>query len=220
MGRAAPVAAAAGVFAALVVALGASYLGRDRDYPAQVVQPTPLFRTDVVPLRPGSEACFGDAVIEPHAREARFRVGTLLRPGAPLELRIAGRGYRHRARIAGGFADNALLEVPVRPPARATPVRVCIANRGERRMDLYGAADRTRGRTRAYVDGKLVRPNVAFGFWEAERRSIWERLPQTAERITAFRPGWVATGLVWALAALFVAGVPALVLWGLARSLR
>ena len=205
------------LFAALVAV---PFATKERDYPASIPQPSPLDFTSLVRLPPGAEACLGDAVVEEHSEQVRFRVGTLRRPGTPLTVTIDGEGYSQRMRIPGGYPDNLLHAVPIAPPARATPVRICIANEGARRVDLYGAADDTRGRSRTEVDGRLVAANVVIGFWEREPRSIVERVPATAERIPVFRAAVVGEWLVWLLIPLFVIGVPVAALWGLRRSLR
>lgn len=215
--------AAVGLMVAIVVAAavlaGRPFFTDERDYPASIPQPTPLFSTTVIPVRPGERACFRDAVIEERSEEARFKVGTRLRPGIPLRLAIRGPGYSYRATVTG-YRDNDVVRVPVRRPRRALPVQVCIANAGRRVADLYSAADRTRSRSVASVGGKNMRAGVVFSFWERTPRSIGERLPVTMERISAFRPGFVGPWLLWPLAVLFAIGVPVAVIAGFARSLR
>ena len=208
------------VLGVLGVVAAVPFLTKARDYPASIPQASPLFFTSVVQLRPGSEACFRDAVVEEHSEELRFRVGTVRRPGEPLAVRIDGNGYSQRLRVPGGYQDNLLHALAVDPPARATAVRICIENEGAHRMDLYGAADRTRSRSRVLVDGRRVRPNVVIGFWERSDRSILERLPVTIERMTVMRAGVVGEWMLWPLALLFVLGLPLALAWGLARSLR
>lgn len=218
MRRAGAVAAAA-VLAAFAIAVAIPFATEEREYPAAIPQASPLYFTSVVKVKAGSEACFRDAVIEPHSEEARFRVGTVRRPGAPLVVRIRGAGYSETVRVRGGYADNTELRLPVEPPARATPVRVCIENLGPDEMHYYAAGDRTRSRSRAYVDGRPNRSAVVFSFWEREKRSIAGRFPVTIERMTVFRPAFVGEWLLWPLAILFALGIPAAVVWGYARSL-
>lgn len=210
----------------LVVVLIAGTLGitwpalrEKREYPAAIPQPSPLFFTALVPVRPGQSACFADAVMDERSEEARFQVGTRLRPGIPLELTIRGRGYAHRARVER-YRDNDLIRVPVPRPASSIPVRVCIENAGRHRFDLYAAADRTRSRSLTRVDGTTADSAVVFSFWERTPRSMWERLPATFDRIATFRPGFVEPWLLWGLAVLFGVGVPVAVAAAFARSLR
>lgn len=217
-------ARAATAILVLIVVAGAVFVARPtlaepREYPASIPQPSPLFFTALIPVQAGQSACFADAVMDERSEEARFRVGTLKRPGIPLELTITGYGYSHRARVER-YRDNDVIRVPVPRPPRALPVRVCIANKGRHRFDLYGAADRTWSRSRATVGGKRAVGGVVFSFWERTPRTMWERLPATMERISAFRPGFVGPWLLWPLALLFAVGVPVAVAIGLARSLR
>ena len=213
-------AAVLAVFVIFAAVVAAPFATKKRDYPASIPQASPLFFTSVVKLRPGSEACFADAVVEEHSEEVRFRVGTVRRPGAPLRVRIDGPGYSQRLRVRGGYPDNLLHALPVEPPERATPVRICIANEGGSRMDLYGAADRTRSRSHVRVDARPVGTNVVIGFWEREDRSILERFPQTLERMSVMRAGVVGQWLLWPLTILLLVGLPGSLAWGLARSLR
>ena len=218
MGRAAVVVCAV-LVAAFAVLVAVPELTAKREYPASVPQPQPLFFTSLVKVPPGESACFGDAVMEAHSEEARVQVGTLGRRGIPLELRIQGPGYSHRARVSR-YRDNDVLRIPVRRPPRSIPVRVCIENKGRHRFDLYGAEDRTKSRSEAEVGGDSVSPGIVFSFWERTPRSLLDRFPQTIERMTTFRPPFVGEWLLWPLAVLFALGVPVAVLWGFARSLR
>lgn len=213
-----PIAAVA-VLLAFALAGGIPFLAKERDYPASIPQASPLFFTSVVELRRGAEACVPDAVMEEHSEEIRFRVGTIRRPGEPLLVRITGPGYSQRLEVERGYPDNLLHALPVEPPPRAIPVRICIRNLGRHQMDLYGAADRTRSRSATSVDGRAA-PNMVVGFWEREERSILERFPETIERMTVLRAGVIGEWLLWPLTALFVLGLPAVLVWGLARSLR
>jgi hypothetical protein len=193
---------------------------RDRDYPASIPQPTPLFSTPVIELTAGQRACFGDAVMDTHSEEARFRIGTRRRAGEPLLLAIDGPGYRVRRRVAGGFPDNALLEVAVPAPPEAIAVRVCLRNLGRRRAAIYAASDRTEAPYVTRVDGAAVDSDPQFAFFEQRPVSIAERLPTIVQRLGAFRPGFLGGWLFWPLLALTVAGVPLLVAGALAASLR
>ena len=217
--RRAGVLAAVLVVAAFAMAVALPFATDEREYPAQIPQASPLYFTSVVKVKAGSQVCFGDAVIEPRSEQVRFRVGTVRKPGAPLVVTMRGNGYAQTIRVPGGYADNTELRLPVRPPSTATPVDACILNRGPDEMHFYAAGDRTRSRSTAYVDARRTRYSVVFSFWERDGRSIAERFPLTIERMTVFRPAVVVEPFLWLLAALFVLGLPAAVVWGYARSL-
>jgi hypothetical protein len=215
------VALVAGLVALLAAALawGVPYLTGEREYVAVTPQPDPLFTVSLIPLRRDSVACMDDAVLDTRSEEARFKVGTYFRPPVPLELTIAGGSYTEHVSVPATYRDSEVIRVPIRPPAEETAVSICIRNLGDRRVALYGAADRTNSRSKVLVDGRPVVPDFAIAFYEREPASILARLSASVERATVFRPP-LTTGLVWALLLLFVVGTPLGVLLALALALR
>src|SRR4051794_19850768 len=120
---------ALGTFATVVVA-GLVFalipgLTRERGYPASIPSPPALDRSEVVRIPPHKAACFENAVMEEHSEQARFQVGLARVPPQPLELGIDGPGVHQRIRVPPTYVDNTTVVVPVTPPKRATPVRVC-----------------------------------------------------------------------------------------------
>src|SRR3954447_12542964 len=111
-------ALAAGVVGALLVTalLTVPFLTEQRSLPAAIPQPPPLFSTATVAVDPRSTACLSGAAIDSHSEEAQLRVGTRGKPAVPFALSITGRGYASRARVPAGYADNAVLTVPISPP--------------------------------------------------------------------------------------------------------
>ncbi|HEX6712892.1 MAG TPA: hypothetical protein VF066_05890, partial [Thermoleophilaceae bacterium] len=142
-----PLIVAAVAIAAGTVALAVPFLTDNRDYPASIPSPSPLFRVAHVDLLRGQSACFRWAVAEQHSAQARFGTHTYGSPGPPLRLTLAGRGYSRSYAVPGGYGDNAEQRVAVTPPAQPTPLRVCIANRGQSRVGLVASDDRTRSRS-------------------------------------------------------------------------
>jgi hypothetical protein len=210
---------ALGTLVAAGVAWGLPYLTDERDYVAVTPQPDPLFEVALVPLRGGQVACMDDAVLDPRSEEARFRVGTFFRPSVPLDLTIAGGAYTERVEIPATYRDSEVIRVPIEPPAREEAVSICIRNRGDRRVALYGAADRTNSRSQVRVDGRPVVPDFGIVFYEREPASILERLPTAIQRATAFR-GPLTEDLLWVAIVLFALGTPLGVLLALFWSLR
>jgi hypothetical protein len=196
------------------------FVAAQRDFPAEIPSPASLLATDSVPLAPGAPVCFHDAVAEPHSQQARFKIATGGPPAPALRMSIRGAGYHQVVDIPAGAANYQLLQVPITPPATATPVRVCFRDRGRQAIALMASNDRTRSRSLAYVDGKLVDKSVWFAFYEAEPQAITERLPLILQRMATFRPGFVGPALLWVLAVLFVLGVPAAVVWAYVRGAR
>ncbi len=216
----------AAVWSALVVlALGAVFVVRpfvaeQRDQPAEVPSPASLANTDTVPLEPGSPACFRDAVAEHHSEFIRFKVASPDGPAPPIDVRIAGPGYRYTAQIPAGQPDGAVVQSPIPAPPRDVPVRVCFISRGEPAIGLFASSDRTRSRSIAYIHGESTNKSIWFTFVEPAPRAILERLPDTIRRMTVFRPPYAGQVLLWAIAVLFIVGVPAGVVWAYARGLR
>jgi hypothetical protein len=205
--------------AAGTIAMAIPFVTRNRDFPASIPSPAPLYATDVIALPPGQSACFGKAVAEQHSRQARFRTTTYGRPGPPLRLTLAGPGYTHSYDLPGGYPPVGEQRVAIQPPARPTPLRVCIANRGKHPVGLFASSDRTRSRSLAIVGGHVTGASVVFGFWETGVVDVRRRLPDIAERITIFRPAYVGKWFAWTLALLLVVAIPAALLVALRRTL-
>jgi hypothetical protein len=203
--------AAVAAYAIALVVFGAfavPFITHKRDQPAAVPDPPPLERValDVVP--PDAAICVSDIAIEQHSQEARFQVGTFGRPGPPLDVIVTGVGYRTATQVRGGYADNAVQALPIRPPSGDQLVRVCVHNRGSDKIALYAANDSARSRARVDVDGKLLRATPALAFYEASDRSIAKRVPITVERMSTFRGPLGHEWLIWLVLVAFVVVLP------------
>jgi hypothetical protein len=191
------------------------FLAQKRDFPAAIPQTVPLYTTPLVGLPRDSSVCFALAVMDRRSAQARFRVTTFSGPGVPLELTIAGPGYRYATRVPGTYSDNELLFVPVRAPAHDLATRICIRNAGARRVALYGVDDVTRAPLTVTRDGRRIAPSVQFAFFEGRPVSLGRRMPTVLARMGAFRPGFMGPWLFWPLALLVIAGIPAGALWSI-----
>jgi hypothetical protein len=208
MRRTALIAFLLGLAAILVFEL-VPWLGRKRDFPAEIPNPPALqvLALDVVPA--GKRLCMREIAIERHARQVRFQVGTYFKPGPPLLLEITAPGYRSASRVAAGYPDNARLSLPVKPPPRDTLVTACFTNLGRRKIAFYAATDRAVSRAQVTLGGKPVEGSPAFGFWEGRSVSIADRADVTVERMATFRGFLGHAWLLWALLVMFVLGMPA-----------
>jgi hypothetical protein len=184
------------------------FLTRDRDQPAAVPNPPPLKRVALDDVPPRAAICISDIAIEQRSEQARFQVGTFGRPGPPLDVVVTGAGYRAVGQARGGYADNAVQSVTIRPPSRDQLVRVCIRNRGSDKIALYAANDSARSRARVDVGGSPVRATPALAFYEASDRSIAERVPVTVERMSTFRGPLGHEWLIWLVFLAFVVLLP------------
>jgi hypothetical protein len=192
------------------------WLGRERDFPAEIPNPPALQAISLDVVKGGQTICIKKIAAETHSREARFTVGTYKKPGPELELRVSAPGYRAVAHQPAGYADNSTLRLRIGPPPRAMLVTACIANRGTTKIALYAADDRARSRAAVDVDGKRVSATPALGFWEGREVSIGDRAGVTVERMATFRGFLGHTWLLWTLLALFCVGTPValgLALW-------
>lgn len=203
--------AAIAAYAIALVVFGAfalPFVTHKRDQPAAVPDPPPLKRValDVVP--PGASICISDIAIEQRSEQARFQVGTFGKPGPPLDVVVTGAGYRAGAHVRGGYADNVVQALAIRPPSTDQLVRVCVRNRGNDKIALYAANDSARSRARVDVDGKPLRATPALSFYEASDRSIAQRIPVTVERMSTFRGPLGHEWLVWLVLVAFVVVLP------------
>jgi hypothetical protein len=196
------------------------FVAVQRDIPAEIPSPASLVSTDTVPLAPGKPACFANAVAERHSQILRFRVSSPAGPAPALRVALSGPGYHATADIPAGLLDTQTAQAAIPKPPGDIPVRVCIANEGDVPIAVFASNDRTRSRSTAVVDGTNTGKSIWFAFYESSSHSILQRIPQTIERMTVFRPAYVGRGLLWALAILFVIGAPIAVVWAYVRALR
>jgi hypothetical protein len=206
------------VIAIAAIGVGLGFLARERDYPATIPQPSPLLRTALVAVAPGARACWGPVVVDTHGARALIKVGTNGKPDAPLTLTLTAPGWSVRRTIAPTYANNAVIAVDVPSPAHDVAATACVANTGRDPVVLYAADDRTKAPYDTRVGRREVRAVPQLAFFERNRHSIAARLPLTFERMRAFRWGVLGPWLFWPLALLFVAGVPAGVLWAYTRA--
>ncbi len=189
---------------------------KDRALPATVPQPPAIKTLSLVEVPAGGRACLKDVAVDQHSALARVKVGSEGVPGPPLTLVLTGEGYRAVARQPGGYPDNAVVDLPVRPPRAVTEVDACLRNGGTARILLYGTADRAQSTALTYVDGKRVPANFQLAFFEARPASFADRAATIADRTTRFRPG--GAWLAWLLAGLVLVGVPVALVGAVAAS--
>lgn len=201
----------AGALALVVTAvLGVAWATADRQQADSVPSPPPLFTLAFVDVRDGAQACTGPFVIDEHAGQARFRVVGRGRPTPPLALTVSGEGgYRATGMVPGGYGQPGELRATFSPaPPRALVASACVANRGPRTVGLFASGEpRSDSRSVTRVGTRKV-PDMTLEIYESRPVSALRRAPDTADRISTFRPGIVAPWLVVLLAVLFAIGVP------------
>ena len=174
---------------------------------------------EILALRPRSQACLDDVVVPSRPSLMRFRVGTYLGSGQPLDVSLTAPGYGERVRQDTSYIDNALLRLPFDAPARELRARVCIRNVGRRQVALYGGiGPPLTMASRTTVDGSYSTVHLHLSFEHQEQKSILGEAGTVASRMARFRPGWMGEWLFWLLAPLVLLGLPALAVWSFSRS--
>jgi hypothetical protein len=172
----------------------------------------------VVPSQ--ESACQSPIYVPTDADRVRLQVGTFGRPGPPLT--ISARSVQDGALVAagkvhGGYGDVSTVDAPAGLPEGAL-VGVCVQNRGARRVALYGGPYQAARTSRLRVAGRLTGTDLTLVFERNEPRSIASLLPEMVDRAVLFKAGWLSSALLWSIAALFMVGVPALLVVALSRA--
>jgi hypothetical protein len=199
-------AALAGGLAMLVLtaALALTWALRDREQAASIPSPPPLFELAFNDVRPGRQACTAPFVVDEYADEARINVVARGRPTPPLDVIVSGGTHRAGAIVPGGYVGPGELRVPIAPPPRAVVAQACFTNRGQRPVGLFASGEgRTDSRSVTRIGGRQV-PDMTLGFYERAPVDALRRAPQTAQRMSTFRPVAPAAVAVLALIALLV----------------
>lgn len=218
MRRRGPVIAATALLAAMVVLGFLPWLAADR--PA--VFSTPIARPPSVlaelPLRQGARACVDNVLFGPDAQELKIQV-TSTRPtgGPPLRVTARAAGYGARASVAGGYGPSD-LEVPLAPARRELAGgTLCVRNQGRSTVGFLATVEgRALGTARTTVDGKPAPAELSLTLQERRPASLLARAGELLQRAAAFRPGYLAPGVLWLMLAAvgLVVPVAALVAFG------
>lgn len=217
--RRAPVLVAAGLFLAGLAVMAPGWLLGDRDYLAVTPQPPAVESPTEIELTPESTLCMDRVALDEHSEEARILSSQTV-GSVPLEITIEGEGgYRARGRADAELRKGGVAAIPVEPaPARSVVATVCLHNRTTDRVFLAAVVDRRRSRSNVTLNDVAAPQGFVIQFAEREPASILERLPDSVQRMSVFRP--VPDAALWLLMVLFAAGVPILALWAFARALR
>jgi hypothetical protein len=174
-------------------------------------------------LEPGDTTCQNPVAVAEAFDGVRFQVGTYHRPGPPLEVMVRRRGSPGpiaSGRLAGGYPDISKPTVPIRPAVpKDELVAVCVRNRGDRRVALYGGPELAKRRSRATLDGRDLRSDLTLVFTQNQTSAL-ATAPEIFERASLFRPVWIGAWTYWLLLALVLLVVPALLAVALKRAYR
>jgi hypothetical protein len=209
-----PAAIAAGLCLAAVLA-GIAVLALQRDSLAFTLGVKPIL--PAVGLNPGDVACQTPVAVPPGGGFDRIvvQLGTYGLPGPRMVAEIRDTGTHRvlaRGTIPAGYPDVAQAPehvVAVGPVAAGRTVDVCLADRGDRRVAVYGNADAASRTSTATHDGQPTGfdMNVVF---RRSPRSMLAVLGDAARRAALFKFGWTGAWTFWLLGALVLLAVPAL----------
>lgn len=171
-------------------------------------------------VRPGARLCQGPIDVVADFERVAVRLGTFMQRGPSLAIDVRdaeGRTVLARGRLAGGYADNEEQQARTGLVREGRQVRVCITNRGLRRVAAYGGGDAAHQASTASVDGTPVGADVTMRFLHDRPRSLLRLAPAMLERATLFAPSWLSPWMLGALLGLVAIAVPGLLTYALAR---
>lgn len=215
-----PPALAAVLIVVALLAWGIPWLTKSR--PDMTATPTPPPFANITPilLEPGARACEDQVALSTDTRtvivlSARFE-GT----GPPLRVEARAPGYRGQGEILGGYHGLEGLPATIPAPPRNAIGSVCVENIGRRDALLQGTIEgRIQSRSVTSVDDTVIPQKMSLLLSTGQNRSIADRLGQTFERIAAFKPPVLAPAVLAILALLVLVGVPAGVIYAVARGI-
>jgi hypothetical protein len=167
-----------------------------------------------VPLDAGSEACARDEIVPGGTAAVRVRL-TAEQSRGPLEVRLeqAGRSLASGV-LPSGWGDGR-VDVSVRPvvPRSEEDVSVCIVNRGDGRVNVWGYGAASDG-PRVVVDGSETNERMRLTYLRAGEESGWDVATAVVRRMGNGRgsllDGWAFYGWLFALGGALAAAVAAL----------
>jgi hypothetical protein len=144
-----------------------------------------------------------------------LKLGTYHRPGPAVAVEVRD-ATTHRVlrqgRIAAGYPDIAQApdhSVRVGSLAPGHRIEVCVLNRGDRRVAVYGNAGAASRTSSASRDGKPIDADMTLEFRRSPR-SVASMLGDIAGRAGLFKGGWTGAWTFWVLGLLVLGAVPAL----------
>ncbi|MBA3328848.1 MAG: hypothetical protein H0T43_11165, partial [Solirubrobacterales bacterium] len=129
--------------------------------------------------------------------------------------------FKGRPTTTGAYRGETVLRTPIDAPARSLLGRLCVVNAGRVGVDLLGTIEpRTQTVSQTTVDGAETPVDPQLTLYEREGRRLISRLPDVLERMATFKGAFVAPWVLWILAALTFAGVPAAIVVTIRVALR
>lgn len=166
--------------------------------------------TAAVKLEPGAEACQGpiNTPIGGAFDAARVRIGTVNLPGPEIAVTLRDRSGALVARttIPAGYADNTSPRITLGPGRRTgSGYRLCLENRGQQTVYLYGSGGDPNPSTTLTIDGKPQAEDLALTF-QRPSRSLASSVGDILERATLFRTPRLSSALYGLLLVVLLGG--------------
>jgi hypothetical protein len=175
-------------------------------------------------LRPGNRACQERIEVPEDFSSVELQIGTYRRAGVPLDVSVTERtatGPRlGSGSLGGGYPDVSRQRVGVGEIDSGGQIAVCVENAGTRKVALYGNAGIAAPFSPLRVRGRVVDNDLTLIFHRSQERSLIAELPDSFDRASLFKAGWVGAWTFWLLGLAVVGLVPlvlALALRGLGR---
>jgi hypothetical protein len=204
----------------VLAAWGIPWLTRDRNAYTSTPTPPPFSTIAPIELRPGSQVCETLVALEPATRGAAILTAKPTVDGPPLRVTARAPAYSSSATIPGGYGALERIEAPLDAPPRSAIGRVCVENMGRRRVTLQGTTEgRVQTRSATLVDGVQRDERMPLLLTEGRPRSVADRPGEIADHIAAFKPPLVGRVSLALVALLILAGVPAAVVYAVARGI-
>ncbi len=172
-------------------------------------------------LQPGQTVCQEPIDVPADARTVRFSVGTFGAPGPQLQVLTRTSGaIAGRDSVRAGYGDRATVAASPRGIVAGRRIELCVRNVGRRQVTIWGGVAGAARTSTARVDGHDAGTDLTLVFERGESRSMLAAMGDVFERAALFHPSWVSAGLLWALAALLLTGLPVALLLALRAALN
>jgi hypothetical protein len=204
------------------VGVASALLAGARDSPSPLAATLGVVPQEVaVSIPPGQQGCQTPIDLSASFASVQINVGTYRHLGPPISVitRRAGQPVvLSVGQLPPGYPDNSAQTVRVKPVAGGQRVAVCVLNRGNRPLALYGGPALAARTSTATLDGKVLSTDISMVFLRRHNVQLITMLPTIFRRAALFHATWVGAWTFWLLAGALVLLVPLLLAFGLRDS--
>jgi hypothetical protein len=208
------------LMAVALLGWGIPWLTKQRQDTTSTPTPPPFAAIAPIALKGGSVVCEDQVALSPQTGAAVVLSARFTGDGPPLRVVASAPGYEGDATVPAGYRADQALRVALPAPPRNAIGTVCIRNTGRRAIALQGTTEgRIQNRSTTSVDDKVITAKLSLVLTESRDRSLADRPGEVLDRVAAFKPPYVGRVSLALLALLVLLGVPAGVLYAIARGL-